>query len=168
MGRPTDFETSVARGRTIGDMDGDYSPRRVLPMRPLGPGLFGHRRFWWASPKDPFERPGLYVFVGEENHRIVPVRGSGTPSTPTLPRSPRRKPSTSDPKARRSRGPSSRFVPDATIRGFRWHLGRAWQDHLEEGAVVKTEVVMKIEELREFPDGTRWVASVLAVKRPRG
>jgi hypothetical protein len=42
-------------------------------MRPLGPRLIRHHRLWWAS-RDRFQRPGLYLWFGDTNHRVLPIR----------------------------------------------------------------------------------------------
>ena len=41
----------------------------------------------------------------------------------------------------------------------------SWRDDLVEGLVVKVEIVLRLEGLVEYRDGTRWKADVLEVGR---
>jgi WhiB family transcriptional regulator, redox-sensing transcriptional regulator len=69
------------------------------------------------------------------------------------------------PKGRKLSPAQFPVVPEATFRGCSWTFEDSLASDLAEGFVVKLEVVVRLEELKAFHDGTRWVASILEVGR---
>jgi hypothetical protein len=69
------------------------------------------------------------------------------------------------PKGCRLKAAAESFEPNARVKGFSWAFSDDWREHPAEGAVMKIEVVARVEELREFHDGRRWIVRVLEVGR---
>lgn len=55
------------------------------------------------------------------------------------------------------------MYPDASVKGFRWSFPDHLATTLAEGAVLRVEVIVRVDELRDHNDGPRWNVEVLEV-----
>jgi hypothetical protein len=62
---------------------------------------------------------------------------------------------------------AGQFVPELSLRGFRYAVEDPFARDFAPGAVLKAEIVLRFVQLRLFKDGTtRWETEVLELGRP--
>ena len=57
-----------------------------------------------------------------------------------------------------------KVYPNASIKALRWSLPDHLAATITAGAVLRLEVIVSVDELREHNDGPRWNMQVLAIE----